>query len=180
MEEDYEEEQDTMGMDSDRIKKMESTQQVGVKGSGLKKQKLLQTAPISIQQELNSKKLKVKESKLELKQYIMRLERVLTKSKQRYLELEKDHEFLNKCFIKELKKAEQLKGFYEVIKKTFGLLINENNLCTFCSKNNRMVELGNLITEYGNLNQILTSRTHQQDTSVDIGEMSFNGKVKGY
>jgi hypothetical protein len=51
-------------------------------------------------------KLKVKETKAELKIYSQKLEEALGQQKHLFFELEKDHEILNKTYMKELKKAD--------------------------------------------------------------------------
>lgn len=53
-------------------------------------------------------KPKIKESKAELKEYSHKLEEVLSRLKHKYLELEKDHEIINKTYMKELKKGDAM------------------------------------------------------------------------
>lgn len=61
-------------------------------------------------------KLKVKETKAELKTYSQKLEEALAKQKQIFFELEKDHEILNKTYMKELKKADKVNQTVDQIK----------------------------------------------------------------
>lgn len=72
----------------------------------------MSTAPLSAflpKQPLQAPpKLKIKESKAELKQYSHKLEDALSKIKQQFIELEKDHEILNKTYMKELKRADRM------------------------------------------------------------------------
>ena len=73
-------------------------------------------------------KLKVKESKVELKEYSHKLEDALGKMKQQYMELEKDHEILNKTYMKELKNADNMQQAIQRIKQTL-----DKALCKPCS-----------------------------------------------
>lgn len=61
-------------------------------------------------------KLKVKETKAELKTYSQKLEEALAKQKEIFFELEKDHEILNKTYMKELKKADKVNQTVDQIK----------------------------------------------------------------
>ncbi len=61
-------------------------------------------------------KLKDKETKAELKTYSQKLEEALAKQKEIFFELEKDHEILNKTYMKELKKADKVNQTVDQIK----------------------------------------------------------------
>jgi len=61
-------------------------------------------------------KLKIKESKEELQKYSHQLEEALSKLKQKYLEIEKDNEILNKTYMKELKKGDRMQQAVTKIK----------------------------------------------------------------
>ena len=69
------------------------------------KKAFMSTAPINFPGHSRAKP-KIKESKEELKHYSHKLEEALSTLKQRYLELEKDHEVLNKTYMRELKKGD--------------------------------------------------------------------------
>lgn len=78
-------------------------------------------------------KLKTKESKEELKQYSHKLEDALSKMKQQSMELEKDHEILNKTYMRELKKADRMHQSIQKIKQCIISMMNEKMLCKACS-----------------------------------------------
>lgn len=61
-------------------------------------------------------KLKIKETKSELKLYSEKLEEALAKQKQIFFDLEKDHEILNKTYMKELKKSDKVNQTVDQIK----------------------------------------------------------------
>lgn len=67
----------------------------------------MSTAPISFKYARDLiRRPKIKESKYELKQYSLKLELALGKTRQNLTELEKDNEILNKTYLKELKKGD--------------------------------------------------------------------------
>lgn len=57
---------------------------------------------------LRQPQLKIKETKAELKQYSHQLEEALAKTRTKLIEIEKDHEILNKTYLKELKKGDRM------------------------------------------------------------------------
>ena len=75
-------------------------------------------------------KLKVKETKAELKNYYHKLEEALAKQKQIFFELQKDHEILNKTYMKELKKADKANQTMDQIKSLLTKI--SQKLCAEC------------------------------------------------
>ena len=75
------------------------------------KKSFMSTAPINIKGIMNrqhQKQMKIKESKEELKEYNRKLEEALANVQQKYMEIEKDHEIINKTYMRELKKGDKM------------------------------------------------------------------------
>ncbi len=78
----------------------------------------MSTAPINFsnQGSLKPRKLKIKESKEDLKLYSHQLEEAIGKIRLKYLEIEKDHEILNKTYMKELKRGDRMNQALKKVK----------------------------------------------------------------
>ena len=64
------------------------------------------------------------------------------------LEIERDHEFLNKNYIKELKKGEDYKMFLNQVQISFQTMVNNKTLCSFCEKNKEIQKINDLFKEF--------------------------------
>lgn len=98
-----------------------------------------------------SKDLQVKQTRSQLKQYSRQLEEAVANMKQKYLELEKDHDSLNKTYLNELKKSEKLHKLLPKIKKHINSMVgsgNDTKLCNQCGELQEIEELKKLVKDH--------------------------------
>jgi predicted RNase H-like nuclease (RuvC/YqgF family) len=92
-------------------------------------------------------KLKVKETKAELKAYSEKLETALAQVKKKAAEFEKDCERVNKEYMKEVRRGERRRELVQSIKASFNTLIQSNRLCDSCRFLNEFSAFSKLLKE---------------------------------
>ena len=116
------------------------------------KSQFMSTAPVKItygNSTYNKHFMNIKETKQELKTYSRQLEEALYKCRQKYIEIEKDNEILNKTYLRELKKGDRMQQALMKVKVQILSLFNSKlyKLCPQCSQIKELVDLQNIIKE---------------------------------
>jgi len=134
----------------------------------------MSTAPIKItygNSSYNKKFMGIKETKKELKSYSQQLEGALAKTRTKLIEIEKDHEILNKTYLRELKKGDRVHRTLQKVKQHVQNMFkqsSESQLCRYCIILQDVQDLARIIKERA------FDASNEGDQASDPLDLSFN------